>query len=168
MIGAMKMPPDFRYARVLMRGRPKHHRHDDFRLRHPVMAATKRAKLFSPFDALKGFNEAVAAKEVLYEFRRELDESQQEELNRRYNLLHGLTANSRLARKNKPEVIVTHFIPCLDADHAAFGHRGQYVTTTGICQKVDFRHIFVSGKAIRMADIVSIEGQVFADRERWC
>ena len=167
MIGSMKMPSNFQYAHVILHGKPVHQRHDDFRLRHPAMDSVKRAKLFSPFDALKGFNEAVAAKEVLYEFRRELDESQQDELNRRYNLLHELTANSRLARANKPEITVTHFVPCLDADHAAFGHRGQYVSTTGICKKVVMHHIIVNDSVIPMSDIIAVEGAVFSNCAAW-
>ena len=66
------MPADFPYAEVLRKGQPVHTPTDDFRLKHPSMPAGRRAKIFSPFDALKGFNEAVASKEVLYEMRRQL------------------------------------------------------------------------------------------------
>ena len=99
-IGYMPMPADFPYAEVLRKGQPVHTPTDDFRLKHPSMPAGRRAKLFSPFDALKGFNEAVASKEVLYEMRRQLSEGEIEELDRRLNILHALTQTHALAKRN--------------------------------------------------------------------
>lgn len=55
------MPPDFRYREVLRRGRPVHLPLDAFSVRHPAMPLSRRAKIFSPFDALKGFSEALTA-----------------------------------------------------------------------------------------------------------
>ena len=65
MIGVMPMPANFRYRDVFLKGKPRHDRYDPFRIRHPGMDRRKRAKIFAPFDALKGFREAVAAQEVL-------------------------------------------------------------------------------------------------------
>ena len=53
----------FRYPDVLRRGRPVHDPQDAFSSRHPAMPLSRRAKIFSPFDALKGFNEALREKE---------------------------------------------------------------------------------------------------------
>ena len=64
MIGSMPIPPDFRYRDVLLRGRPRHSPGDSFSIRHPAMDPVRRAKLFQPFDALKGFREAVAEAEA--------------------------------------------------------------------------------------------------------
>lgn len=61
MVGAMPMPSDFPYRDVYMRGYPQHPWYDRFRLKHPAMDCSQRAKLFSPFDALKGFDEAIAS-----------------------------------------------------------------------------------------------------------
>ena len=58
-IGVMAMPADFRYRDVFLKGKPQHDRYDLFRIKHPRMATGRRAKIFSPFDALKGFSEAV-------------------------------------------------------------------------------------------------------------
>lgn len=66
-IGAMQVPADFRYLDVFLKGKPQHDRDDPFRIRHPKMPCDKRAKIFSPFDALKGFSEALAAQEALKE-----------------------------------------------------------------------------------------------------
>ena len=55
------MPEGFRYENVFRQGRPRHDRYDPFRIRHPKMDVGHRAKIFAPFDALKGFHEAVDA-----------------------------------------------------------------------------------------------------------
>ena len=78
-IGDFPMPEDFRYKDVYLKGKPQHSKTDPFRLRHPSMDVRKRAKIFAPFDALKGFSEAVAAKDVLYEERITLSQEDQEE-----------------------------------------------------------------------------------------
>ena len=79
-VGAMQMPPDFRYRSVFLKGRPRHGEWDAFSLRHPAMDRGRRAKIFSPFDALKGFSEAVAAKDEIYVSRPEPGEEEREEL----------------------------------------------------------------------------------------
>ena len=58
------MPADFRYREVFLKGKPQHDRFDPFRIRHPSMDRGRRAKIFAPFDALRGFREAIAAKDV--------------------------------------------------------------------------------------------------------
>ncbi len=62
-IGVMTMPADFRYREVFRKGKPKHDRLDPFRIRHPRMDTGQRAKIFAPFDALKGFSEALRGSE---------------------------------------------------------------------------------------------------------
>lgn len=47
------------------------------------MPPSKRAKIFSMYDALKGFKEALAAQEVIPEERKILTEDAMEELNRK-------------------------------------------------------------------------------------
>lgn len=53
-------PSSFRYANVLKKGKPVHDGTDRFSAKHPPMDLTRRAKIFSPFDALKGFNDELA------------------------------------------------------------------------------------------------------------
>lgn len=53
----------FRYCNVIKKGKPQHGKCDSFTLRHPPMPMSKRAKIFCPFDALKGFGEMIAEKE---------------------------------------------------------------------------------------------------------
>lgn len=108
-IGVMAMPADFRYREVFLKGKPQHDRFDLFRVRHPSMDVGRRAKIFSPFDALKGFNEAIASKDVLYRDRIELSEDDRKELDRRLQILKGLTYNGRMARANRVKVTVVYY-----------------------------------------------------------
>ena len=54
----------FRYSAVLAKGKPVHEKGDDFYIKHPPMDLSKRAKIFAPFDALKGYSEAIASVEA--------------------------------------------------------------------------------------------------------
>ena len=159
-IGVMPMPENFKYANVLRKGKPQHDFYDAFRIRHPKMAAGKRAKIFSAFDALKGFSEAICAKDIVYMDRIELDPEQLEELNRRLTILHALTVNGRAARQNRVRVDVTCYEPCTDRENAAWGFRGRYRTVSGVCERVDRASghtLCIDGRDIAFEDILRIE-----------
>ena len=168
-LGSMPMPEGFRYAEVLRRGKPQHGipenyaTYDTFYIKHPPMAVSRRAKIFAPFDALRGFSEAVAAKQVLYESRRELTEGEREELDRRLGILQQMTAGSRSGRageKKQVPVTVTHFVPCRDPESEAFGKLGTYETLTGNFLKVDVhkRRILLDTGGVDIDEVSSIEG----------
>ena len=53
----------FRYREVYEKGKPVHEKNDSFSVKHPPMELSRRAKIFSPFDALKGFSEELAKTE---------------------------------------------------------------------------------------------------------
>lgn len=53
-IDISSIPSSFRYRKVYEKGKPVHNADDLFSIRHPAMALSKRAKIFNPFDALKG------------------------------------------------------------------------------------------------------------------
>ena len=55
---------NYRYRAVYEKGKPVHGKLDLFSIKHPPMELSRRAKIFSPFDALKGFSEAIASKEA--------------------------------------------------------------------------------------------------------
>ncbi|MBR2824140.1 MAG: hypothetical protein IKE24_10700 [Clostridia bacterium] len=171
MIGYMQMPADFPYAGVYAKGRPQHSGFDAFRLKHPLMDYGKRAKIFSPFDALKGFSEAVASKEIQYENRRDLDDDTKEDLNRKLGILHRLTINGRASRENRPVITVTFFVPCDDPDNAAYGCRGQYLTVTGPCVRVGMRALQLEKRTIPFRDIAAIRGkmlpEIWEEDPRW-
>ena len=152
------IPLQFPYLDVLLQGRPLHGT-DDFSFRHPQMERGKRAKIFAPFDALDGFSAHIAGKNILYGDRVFPDEKEKEELNRRLSILHSLTFNSRMAKRNRIAVTVTYFVPCTDEHSFACGVRGQYVSVSGIVRKVDMdvtRTISVDQTPILFDDILSI------------
>ena len=157
-IGVMAMPVDFRYRDVFLKGKPQHDRFDLFRIRHPSMDVGRRAKIFSPFDALKGFNEAIVSKNVLYRDRIELSEEDRKELDRRIHILKGLTYNGRMARANRVQVTVVYYVPCADENHEAVGFRGRYQKITGICWNVDelYGSLLVDKTRIQFEDILRI------------
>ena len=131
MIGIMQMPPGFKYREVFRRGRPKHEKYDSFWIRHPPMPTSRWAKIFAPFDALYGFDERIAGKEVQYCERKLLSDGEIEDLNRKMTVLHSLTYNGREARKNTPAVTITCFEPCVDIESEWYGRGGQYREING-------------------------------------
>ena len=137
MIGNAVMPANFKYRSVFLKGRPVHQKYDDFWRKHPPMDRLRWAKIFSPFDALEGFDDAIDRRRVLYCSRRELSDGQEEELNKKLSLLHSLTVNARAARDNHIAVDVEYFKPCTDIENDSFGCEGQYETVSGIVLKVD-------------------------------
>ncbi len=74
-VGYMPMPADFRYKAIYDRGKPS------LPKKHPMMDTGHRAKIFAPFDALRGFNFAIMSKEVPYMPKCILEEEEQAELN---------------------------------------------------------------------------------------
>ena len=165
-LGAASMPAGFRYMDVFAQKRPQHEPFDPFTLKHPHMDPGHRAKIFSPFAALKGFSEIIASKEIPYEPKKALDEEQTEELNRRLNILHNLTWNSRMARKNRPMVRVRYFCPCTDENSFFLCNNdnplaaGRYEERTGVCRKVDAevrRIIQIEDQEIALEEITAIE-----------
>lgn len=170
LIGMMPMPVDFRYRDVFIKGKPKHGPYDPFRIRHPGMDVRRRAKIFAPFDALKGFNEAIGAKDILYQDMTVLSEEDTAELDRRLRILHSLTYNSRMARANHVQVKVTFFEPCRDRDHEDYGLKGQYKAISGICLNVDTevtKTILVGSSRISLEDVRKIESPGDLFRNRW-
>ena len=154
------IPDGFRYREVFLRGKPQHERFDDFGVKHPKMSCGKRAKIFSPFDALKGFNEAVSAKDVVYVDFIELEQEACEELNRTLALLHDLTINNRVAKENLVEVTVRYFVPCKDPESFSFRTKGEYKTVTGICWGVDpyeTQTLTVEKRQIAFSSVLSVK-----------
>ena len=137
------------------------------------MEPGRRAKIFSPFDALKGFSEAIASKGLQYRGRIELGEEDRRKIDRRLHILKGLTFNSRMARANRVQVTVTFYVPCVDENHEAYGLYGRYQTLTGICWNVDelYRTILIDRTRIEFDDILRIEnseGVFLKDWDTYC
>lgn len=156
-VGYMPMPASFPHRETFLHGRPRHRKYDDFWIRHPPMSPGHRAKIFAPFDALRGFDFCIMAKEVPYTHRRELSATEKDRLDRQLRVLHSLTYNGRAARENHPAAEITYFEPCPDPENFAYGKEGQYLTITGRVSKVDAltgRSITIDGREI-LLDTVS-------------
>lgn len=110
---------------------------DIFNRRHPHMPSAQRAKIFAPFAALAGFDQAVRNKEVLYEPRRDLDPAEKTVLNYYLLRLHHLTRNGKAVRENPTKVSVEYFQVCTDPWNDAYGRNGLYKTMTGVLRHVD-------------------------------
>lgn len=131
------LPSDFKYRSVYLRGRPAHERTDAFSQRHPKMDVGRRAKLFAPFAALRGFDGELEAAQTVFVPRRALSAEESAVLDARLRQLHAATQNSRMVRDAPVTVRAVYFVPCADPRRAACGTPGQYVTVTGVCRFVD-------------------------------
>ncbi len=136
-LGEMPMPADFRYREVARRGRPRHGAWDGFTFRHPPMPAARWAKIFSPFDALSGFGDAIRSRETQYVYRPEPDADGAAELSRRLSVLAALTRNGRTAQTSRAAAAVRYFIPCADVEESGGGRLGTCRTVSGIVTRVD-------------------------------
>lgn len=149
---------DYAYNDILGLHRPVH-TDDVFSRRHPKMPQLNRAKLFAPFAALSGFDEAVRSKEVPYVPRHILDADETYELNTILNALYLATRTGELARRNRVPIRVEYFAVCTDINHDGYGQLGLYHTITGIVRRVDpvRQLLFVNNSTIPFDDINTID-----------
>lgn len=112
--------------------------------RYPKMERSSRAKQFIPFDALKGFREALTEKERILVPKRELSEEQQAELDYKLRRLH-----------------------TMDMVTAEFYQKGEYVQMTGVVSKIDKtnRIIKIVNTKIPFDDISDLQGDIFTGQE---
>ena len=156
--GEMRMPADFKYKNVYLKGKPVHTGTDGFLRRHPPMDLGRRAKIFSPFDALRGFGDAVRSKDIVYADRPEVSEDAQREISRKLAALRNLT-RFRADKNNRPRVEIAFFAVCTDPDSFACGVRGKVKTVSGVCRRVDDgpgRAVTVGDSVIPFDDILSL------------
>ena len=169
-IGVMAMPAGFQYSEVFLKGKPRHEQYDNFLVRHPRMDVGKRAKIFAPFDALRGFDFAIMCKNEVYRDKAALSPEETEELSRRLEILHNLTYNSRMAKENQVQVSVTYYEPCSNESHEDYELRGQYRTITGICWNVDSEvtnSILIDNTMIPLNNVIKIEEPEALFRKDW-
>ncbi len=152
------IPQDFKYRSVLLRGKPSHGKYDSFRIRHPLMSTARRAKIFAPFDALAGFDEAIAGKEIRYEKKRQLSEEALALLDQQITLLRTLTQKSRRNAYPPAAATVFYYVPCTDPCHEAFQIMGRYENYSGIVHRVDIyqRLLLIGDRKIPLDDICTI------------
>lgn len=115
-------------------------------LHHVHMDVGRRAKQFAPFAALKGFEECVRRKEILYVERPSLCEEKRDELDRKLRIL-----------QSGMSVTVTWFLQ--DPEHL---WRGRMETVSGTVEFFDPSvHLRIGDTEIYVADIVELSGEAF-------
>ena len=171
-LGYAPIPAEFKYMDVFLKSRPRHQTMDPFWFRHPSMDVAKRAKIFAPFDALRGFSAAIIAKDALYEAKRELSEEDKIVLNQKLSVLSELTRNSKAAGKNHVTVSVTYFVPCTDRNNESYRIRGRYETASDVCLRIDPIAkclVLMNGQRICFEDIsaISFDHEFEKHHEEW-
>ena len=119
--------------------------------KHPRMPMKNRAAQFAPFAALSGYGEAIREVTRITETKRELGESDREELDRKLACLQDHLAED-------PEITVTYFLQ----DSQKEG--GKYVDAFGRIRKIDLYHdllVMEDGTKIRLEDILDLSGELF-------
>ncbi len=122
------------------------------KIKHPRMQLEDRAKIFTPFAALKGYEEAIAAKQKIVVPRIELSEESKEYLDLQ------LVKLERLLRKGQPPMITVVYFQKGKVDNK---DGGEYIQFTGLAAKLDrnSRILQIVDKRLRLEDIYQIEGE---------
>ena len=147
-----EIPEDFPYRKTFLHGRPRHEMTDDLRIRYPSMPLEKRAKIFTPFDALAGFRDLLREEEekLYLESRRELTEDEMEELDRELIFL------AKHGAEKDIEITVRWFVP-------RRGDLGYYETESGIFRSLSGNCLHMGGHRIDLGDIAALDSDAF----RW-
>ncbi len=122
------------------------------KVKHPRMSVEDRAKIFTPFAALKGYEEAIVAKQKIVVPRIELSEESKEYLDLQMEKIE------QLLRKGHPPIITVVFF---QKGKVSNEDGGEYIQFTGMTAKLDrTSHILqIVDKRLRLEDIYSIEGE---------
>lgn len=133
------------YAKLIYMPRPVSNRRK--------MDVGHRAKQFAPFAALRGFEEMVRKKEILYEPRKELSEEKKQELDGKLKVLSaGMWIQA------------TYFVESLE-----FPGKGKHCTIEGAVEFFDPQiYLRIGDTEIPVLDITDLSGNVFEMFEEPC
>lgn len=122
------------------------------RIKHPRMSIEDRAKIFAPFAALKGYEEAIEAKQRIVVPRIELSEEAKEYLDLQLKKIESLLGNG-----HHPIITIVYFQKAKDI----WDESGEYIQFTGMVARFDpsSRILQVVDKRFRLEDIYRIEGE---------
>lgn len=122
------------------------------KIKHPRMTIEDRAKIFAPFAALKGYEEAIEAKRKIVVPRIDLSEESKEHLDLQLGKIERL-----LAEGNRPIVTVVYFL----RDKASSADAGEYIQFTGLVARLNqtSRILQIVEKRLRLDDIYDIVGE---------
>ena len=124
--------------------------------RHPRMTLQNRAKIFSPFATLRGYEEQLAEEKQRTERvpKKMLTEEEMSALSDRLmQVRKGMTITVQYFEEDRvqPEV------PAV----------GRYIMVSGAVERIDpvFRSLQIGGKVISFADLLMVKGDGIAERE---
>ena len=128
--------------------------------RHEPMPRAERAKQFMPFAALKGYDDAISEKQIIYEPRMELGNEQRDALDARLLSLH-----ERLRAGERPCVTILCFIPREDGVVSS-PPLGQYRSFSGTAEKMNLedQRLRLDGRWFPLGDIMEMEEEDPLDR----
>ncbi len=120
------------------------------KIKHPKMRVEDRAKIFMPFAALKGYEEAIAAKERVVVPRIELSEEAKEYLDIQLGRIE-----QQLSTGYHPIITVVYFQKSKQQSEDC----GEYIQLTGMVAKIDHSsHMLqIIEKRLHFEDIYKIE-----------
>lgn len=121
-------------------------------IKHPRMKVEDRAKIFAPFAALKGYEEAIEAKQKIVVPRIELSEESKEYLDLQLGRIEQL-----LLCGQHPIITIVHF----KNDKMNNEDSGEYIQFTGMVARLDrtCRILQIVDKRLRLDDIYRISGE---------
>ncbi|MBQ9196403.1 MAG: hypothetical protein IJ157_04085 [Clostridia bacterium] len=120
--------------------------------RHPPMPRADRAKQFMPFAALKGYDEAISDKQIIYEPRMELGDEQRDRLDDALLRLH-----EKLRGGERPRVRLLCFVPRQDGVQSS-PPLGQYVSRVGTAEKMNLEdgRLRLDGRWLPLEDVMEL------------
>ena len=136
-----------KYADILQQSRPDS---AESRCRHPRMSLQNRAKIFSPFAALRGYDDELAEEKQRSRRvpRRTLTEEAVQDL------------SDRLMQVTRGMEITVEYFRA-DTAHPAVPPLGEYVVCTGVVEAIDpvYRTLRLAGTVIPFEDLWAIQGE---------
>ena len=119
-------------------------------IKHPRMHAEDRAKIFAPFAALKGYEEAINLKQKIVVPRITLSEESKEYLDLQLGKMERMLLDGQ-----HPIITVVYF----QKDKASYENAGEYIQFTGMVAKFDrtSRILQIVEKKLRLEDIYGFE-----------
>ena len=122
------------------------------------MSLRDRAAQFSPFSALRGYEEEISEVSRFLEERKGVSEIECEEVNAKLNFL------SSIAR-TRPEITVTHYESDLTKDGGSYVREKKIVRFVNLTER---KLIFLDYKELSFDDITFLDGAVFEALNKEC
>ena len=122
---------------------------------YPPMNIPDRAKIFAPFAALKGYEEAIFAKQKIVVPRINLSEETRDLLDQKMHLVLEL-----LKRQQHPILTIIYFTRTGTGQD-----EGEYIRFTGMVGKIDetSKILHIVDLKVSLYDIYNMEGELFDD-----